>query len=155
MHNIIGYMIFIVIILFIHLLVISIQLISSKDYFYGVYIKNIEIDDNFKSEIDKGFKSTLNKALFIIILIYFIIKFLFILNTSISILSITCVYLFLAYINLKKAYMKVKEYKNEYINEHNMEINKNYDKLKCVYKNEELTLIQSKIIQKFKVLFGI
>lgn len=155
MKNIIGDMVFIIIILFTHLLVISTQLISSKDYFYGVYIRSIELSDNLKNEIDKEFKFSLNKGLLIIILIYFIVNFLFILNTAISILLTTCVYLFLAYVNLKKAYTKVKEYKNKYIYEHNMDINKKYDKLKNVYKNEELTLIQNKVVKKFKVLFGI
>ncbi len=92
MKNIIGYIVFMIMILFIHLLIISTQLISSKDYFYGVYVKSIELDDNFKNEIDKGFKHSLNKELLIVIMIYFIFKFLFILNTVISILLITCVY---------------------------------------------------------------
>lgn len=155
MKNIIGDTVFIIIILFIHLLVISTQLISSKDYFYGVYIRSIELDDNFKNKIGKGFKFSLNKGLLIVIMIYFIVKFLFMLNTGINILLISCIYLFIAYINLKKVYTKVKEYKNKYITEHNIEINKKYDKFNNVYKDKELTLIQNKVVKKFKVLFGV
>lgn len=155
MNNIIGDIVFIIIILFTHLLVINTQLISSRDYFYGVYIRVIELSDSLKNKIDKEFKFSLNKGLFIIILTYFIVNFLFTLNTSISILLTTCVYLFLAYINLKKAYTKVKVYKSKYINEHNIEIAKKHDKLKNVYKNEELTLIQNKVVKKFKILFGV
>ena len=155
MKNIMGDIIFIIIILFTHLLIISTQLISSRDYFYGVYVKSIELDDNFKNEIDKWFKSSSNKVLFIVIIIYFIFEFLFILNTAMSILLFTCIYLYLSYINLKKAYIKVKGYKDKYVSKHNIEINKKYNKLNNLYKDEELTLIQNKVVKKFKLLFGV
>lgn len=155
MKNIIGDVVFIITILFTQLLVINTQSISSKDYFYGVYTNFIDLDNNFKKSVDKEFKSSLNKELLLIILIYFIFKFLFTLNTGINILLVTFIYLFLIYTNLKTAYKKVKVYKTKYINEHNIDTTKKHDKYKNIYENKELTLIQNKVVKKFKLLFGI
>ncbi len=76
MKNIIGNMVFIIVMLFAHLMALSTQSISSKDYFYGVYIKTIKLDEEFKVKIDKEFKHKINKSLFISILIYLISYFI-------------------------------------------------------------------------------
>ena len=60
MINLIGTIVFIIIMLFTHLIVLSIQSISSKDYFYGVYLKSIYLENEFKDKIDKDFKSSMN-----------------------------------------------------------------------------------------------
>lgn len=154
MKNIIGNMVFIIVMLFAHLMALSTQSISSKDYFYGVYIKTIKLDEEFKVKIDKEFKHKINKSLFISILIY-LISYFILKNIGISILIVTFLYLYLLYRGLKIAYIKVKEYKNKYIKDFNVEINKNSKNMMDTYSNKELILIQNKLVKKFKIMFGV
>ncbi|WP_122640554.1 hypothetical protein [Romboutsia sp. Marseille-P6047] len=70
----IRYMIFILIILFTHLMTYNTQTISSNQYFYGVFVYKIYLGDNIKKDIDKKFKNKLNLSLILTILIYILIE---------------------------------------------------------------------------------
>lgn len=85
MGNLTEYMIFILIILFIHLIVLITQAISGSHYFYGVYIKNIELGKDIKKEIDKHFKKKLNIGLSLVIVIYLLAGFIFNINIGTNI----------------------------------------------------------------------
>ncbi len=67
-----NYIVFILLILFTHLIALSTQSLSSKKYFFGVYINEINIEEDFKSEINKDFKRKLNISLGISIIISFL-----------------------------------------------------------------------------------
>ena len=109
MINIIGNIVFIIIMLFIHLIILNTQNISSKDYFYGVYIKNLYLDNEFKNTIDKNFKSSINKGIVITIVIYFIIEFIFNINKGIDLFFLIALFFYLVYIYLKKSYENVNK----------------------------------------------
>lgn len=152
--------VFILIILFTHILVINTQKISNKQYFYGVYIKNIEIDKNNRKEIDKSFKKSLNISLLFVIVLFLLFDFTLKINLGINILVFTTVYCVFSFIYLKKAYDKVKDIKNNFILKNNSsdenEINtKNKTIPKKVFIDTELVKAKSKLKRKFKILFGI
>ena len=60
MNIVLEYIVFILIILFIHMLAINTQNITSNQYFYGVYIKKINNNDCFDidsiEDLEKGNK---------------------------------------------------------------------------------------------------
>ncbi|MBC5996864.1 DUF1648 domain-containing protein [Romboutsia ilealis] len=155
MNIFLDYIIFILILLFAHMLSINTQNISSKQYFYGVYIKQINIDENIEKEIDKDFKLKLNISLLIVIIIYIIFNLIFKLNIGLNIMVSTTIYLALYYIFLKNEYKKVKNIKNNYlvINEENVKTERK--ERKFLKEDNELRKIKLKIIKKFKILFGI
>ena len=155
MINIIGNIVFIIIMLFIHLIILNTQNISSKDYFYGVYIKNIYLDNEFKNTIDKNFKSSINKGIVITIVIYFIIEFIFNINKGIDLFFLIALYFYLVYIYLKKSYENVNKYKLRYIKENNIEIPKKNNKINYEYEYKSVILVQNQITKKFKLLFSI
>lgn len=151
MINLIVAFAFIMIMLFTHLLVLNTQNLSSKDYFYGVYIKNIYLDSEFKNKVDKSFKSSINKGLIITIAIYILGEFIFNLNTGINLLLTITLYFYFTYIYLKNAYINVNKNKTEYIKENNI----TKPKLEYKYECKELTLVQNKLVKKFKILFSV
>lgn len=155
MINLIGTIVFIMIMLFTHLIVLSIQSISSKDYFYGVYIKSIYLENEFKDKIDKEFKSSMNKVLIIVIAIHIISEFIFKLNLGINLFFIIILYCYFAYFYLKNAYIKVKEYKIKYIKANDINISKIENKIGYKYEYKELILVQNQVVKKFKILFSI
>lgn len=155
MNIFLEYIIFILILLFSHLLTINTQNISSKDYFYGVYVKQINIEEAVKKEIDKNFKLKLNISLFIAITIYIIFALLFKLNIGINITINITIYFILYYIFLKNAYKKVKNIKNDYFAINEVRIRKGSKQNKYFKEDEELTNKKIKIIIKFKILFCI
>ena len=108
MNIFLDYIIFILILLFAHMLSINTQNISSKQYFYGVYIKQINIDENIEKEIDKDFKLKLNISLLIVIIIYIIFNLIFKLNIGLNIMVSTTIYLALYYIFLKMNIKKLR-----------------------------------------------
>ncbi|GAA0863156.1 hypothetical protein [Paraclostridium tenue] len=48
MENMVGFFILIPILIFTHLIIVYIQMLSGKNYFYGVYVKNIDLNEDDK-----------------------------------------------------------------------------------------------------------
>ena len=70
----INYILFLLIILLTHIIALSTQLLSSKKYFFGVYINEITMEEELKNKINKDFKVKLNISLILSIIIYLILK---------------------------------------------------------------------------------
>lgn len=155
MSNWVEILIFMIIIIFTHLLALSTQAISGKQYFYGVYVKNIELEDDVKKQIHKDFKKRLNIALLLVIGMFLVGVFILDLSTGLNILIFTMVYIALNFVYLKKAYDDVKYLKNNYLENHK-DINVKKDKIpKKIIIDTELVKAKQKIEKKFKILFGI
>lgn len=155
MNILLDYIIFILILLFTHMLAINTQNISSKQYFYGVYVKQIHIEENLKKEIDRNFKFKLNISLLIVITIYIIFNLIFKLNIGLNITISTIIYLALYYIFLKNEYKKVKNIKNNYLVINKENIKQERKERKSLKEDNDLRSLKLKIIKKFKILFGI
>lgn len=153
-----NYIVFILLILFTHLIALSTQLLSSKKYFFGVYVNEINLEEDFKSEINKDFKKKLNLDLFLSIIIYVILKSIFDLNIGLNIVICNTIYLILFFEILRIEYKKIEYIKVIYLN--NMELCNNgnkEDKTVRVIIEEDKILAEKKksLIKKFKILFGI
>lgn len=151
-----NYVVFILIILFTHLLALSIQSMSGKQYFFGVYIKEIIIEENVKKKINKDFKKKLNISLILSIILYLILKDIFKVNIGANIILSTTVYFVLFYLILRLEYKKIKYIKTVYLQ--NITSNNNKKQIierVTIKEDEELTKLKKKLIKKFKILFGI
>lgn len=153
-----NYVIFILIILFTHIIALSTQMLSSNQYFFGVYIKQITLEEDSKKQINKDFKRKLNISLLLTILIYLILKDIFNLNLGANIIISITIYFVLFYLILMDEYKKVKYIKDTYLV--NLEIIQceNKDKISAkVTITEDKVLIEQKkkLIKKFKILFSI
>lgn len=153
-----NYIVFILIILFTHLIALSTQSLSSRKYFFGVYINEIIIEEDLKVKITKDFKRKLNVSLFLSIMVYLILKTIFDLNIGANIIICTTVYLTLFFFILTIEYKKVKYVKDAYLA--NLQIYNNDNKeqvpIRVIIKEDEILAKEKKrIIKKFKVLFGI
>ena len=51
-----NYILFILLILFVHVIALSTQSLSSKKYFFGVYVNEIIIEEDSKTKINKDFQ---------------------------------------------------------------------------------------------------
>ena len=87
-----NYILFILLILFVHVIALSTQSLSSKKYFFGVYVNEIIIEEDSKTKINKDFKRKLNISLFLSVIIYMILKSIFNLNIGANIIISTTVY---------------------------------------------------------------
>ena len=87
-----NYILFILLILFVHVIALSTQSLSSKKYFFGVYVNEIIIEEDSKTKINKDFKRKLNILLFLSMIIYMILKSIFNLNIGANIIISTTVY---------------------------------------------------------------
>lgn len=153
-----NYIVFVLIILFTHLMALSTQMLSSKKYFFGVYIKEVIIDEEFKIKMNKDFKRKLNISLFLSIIIYLILKDIFNLNIGANIIICTTLYLTLFFLILTIEYKKVKYIKDIYLANLQFDNKEDKDKiLKRIIIKEDEVLSQEKkrLIKKFKVLFAI
>ena len=153
-----NYIVFILIILFTHLIALSTQSLSSRKYFFGVYINEIIIEEDLKVKITKDFKRKLNVSLFLSIMVYLILKTIFDLNIGANIIICTTVYLTLFFFILTIEYKKVKYVKDAYLA--NLQIYNNDNKeqvpIRVIIKEDEILAKEKKrIIKKFKILFGI
>ena len=155
MNIFLEYIVFILIILFIHMLTINTQSISSNQYFYGVYIKQINIDEKLKKEIDKNFKLKLNFSLLIVITIYIIFNLIFKLNIGLNITISTIIYLVMYYILLKSKYKQVKNIKNNYLIENEENTKNTIKENRYLKEDSDLRSLKLKLIRKFKILFSI
>ena len=151
----INYILFLLIILFTHIIALSTQLLSSKKYFFGVYINEITMEEELKNKINKDFKVKLNISLILSIIIYLILKNVFKLNTAIdTIISIT-IYITFFFFILKLEYKKVKHVKNSYLLKMNINVEKETKQRRIINEDEVLSQQKKKLIKKFKILFGI
>lgn len=153
-----NYIVFILIILFTHLIALSTQSLSSRKYFFGVYINEIIIEEDLKVKITKDFKRKLNVSLFLSIMVYLILKTIFDLNIGANIIICTTVYITLFFFILTIEYKKVKYVKEAYLA--NLQIYNNDNKeqvpIRVIIKEDEiLAKKKKKLIKKFKILFGI
>ena len=96
-----NYILFILLILFVHVIALSTQSLSSKKYFFGVYVNEIIIEEDSKTKINKDFKRKLNILLFLSMIIYMILKSIFNLNIGANIIISTTVYFVLFFFILK------------------------------------------------------
>lgn len=153
-----NYIVFILIILFTHLIALSIQSLSSRKYFFGVYINEIIIEEGLKVKITKDFKRKLNVSLFLSIMVYLILKTIFDLNIGANIIICTTIYLTLFFFILTIEYKKVKYVKDTYLANLQLYNNDNKEQvpIRVIIKEDEILAKEKKrIIKKFKVLFGI
>lgn len=153
-----NYIVFILIILFTHLIALSTQSLSSRKYFFGVYINEIIIEEDLKVKITKDFKRKLNVSLFLSIMVYLILKTIFDLNIGANIIISTTVYLTLFFFILTIEYKKVKYVKDAYLANLQTYNNDNKEQvpIRVIIKEDEILAKEKKrIIKKFKILFGI
>ena len=153
-----NYIVFILIILFTHLIALSTQSLSSRKYFFGVYINEIIIEEDLKVKITKDFKRKLNVSLFLSIMVYLILKTIFDLNIGANIIICTTVYLTLFFFILTIEYKKVKYVKDTYLANLQLYNNDNKEQvpIRVIIKEDEILAKEKKrIIKKFKILFGI
>lgn len=153
-----NYIVFILIILFTHLIALSTQSLSSRKYFFGVYINEIIIEEDLKVKITKDFKRKLNVSLFLSIMVYLMLKTIFDLNIGANIIISTTVYLTLFFLILTIEYKKVKYVKDTYLANLQLYNNDNKEQvpIRVIIKEDEILANEKKrIIKKFKILFGI
>ncbi|WP_434794028.1 hypothetical protein TPDSL_06160 [Terrisporobacter petrolearius] len=153
-----NYIVFILIILFTHLIALSTQSLSSRKYFFGVYINEIIIEEDLKVKITKDFKRKLNVSLFLSIMVYLILKTIFDLNIGANIIISTTIYLTLFFFILTIEYKKVKYVKDTYLANLQLYNNDNKEQvpIRVIIKEDEILAKEKKrIIKKFKILFGI
>lgn len=153
-----NYIVFILLILFTHLIALSTQMLSSKKYFFGVYINEVNIEESFKIKTNKDFKRKLNLSLFLSIIIYLILKTIFDLNIGANIVICTTLYFVLFFLILTVEYKKVKYIKNSYLANSKLENNQHKESkiTRIIIKEDEiLSEEKKKLIKKFKVLFGV
>ena len=153
-----NYIVFILIILFTHLIALSTPLLNSKKYFFGVYVNEITIENDLKVKIHKDFKIKLNIGLLLSIMIYIILKNIFNLNIGANIIICTTIYLAIFFLILTIEYKKVKYIKNIYLSNLQSCNNECEGKLHeglIIREDEILSEQKKKLIKKFKILFGI
>ena len=151
----IRYMIFILIILFTHLMAYNTQIISGNQYFYGVFVDKIYIRDKIKKDIDKNFKNKLNLSLILTILIYILIEKTTNINIGLTILMTIFIYLGLYFLLLKKSYKLVKYAKEKYLSELNIEQSINKSNKKYIEEDKVIIELKKKIKKKFIILYSI
>ncbi len=138
----------------VHLMVYNIQFISSKQYFYGVYIKNVNLYEKDKKRIDKGYKKRINIIFLLAMLLFISSELLF--NNSAIVTTITItVYMVMSYFILRKYYIEVKFLKEEYLSnkieeKEALKVEKRKIAIDTQFLNEK-----AKVKSKFKKLFSI
>ena len=147
--------VFIPIFLMVHLLIYNVQLVSSKNYFYGVYIKNITLKEEDKKRIDKGYKRKMN-IVFLLMLTLFIINVVLIkYNSEIVSVVLMLAYTVVSFVYLKKYYEEVKYLKSNILNSLENSNLKNENQRKRVAIDTELLNAKMKLKKKFTILFGV
>ncbi len=146
-----NYIIFILLILFIHLLALTTKCLNNSKYFFGVYVNEIEMENKFKREVTKSFNKKINMTLICNVFLYIIIKDIIKLSVPMSILTCISIYILMTYFVLRIVYKKVNEEKERYFMNTNIK-----EKIKEIKEEDEILSKQKVvIIKKFKVLFGI
>lgn len=155
MENIIGNIVFILIILFTHMFVYNTQNMTSKNYFYGVYVKNIELGNELKTKIDRTFKKRLNRMLLLVIILFLLINYLDIINFGLNIVIFVMIYTIFSFFYLKKSYDEVKHIKIEFEENQILEIDNKTSIKKTLEIDTELIKQKAKLKKKFRILFGV
>lgn len=155
MNNWVEITIFVLCILLVHLIGLSTQALSGKQYFYGVYVKNIEIDDSIKKELHKEYKKRLNLSFLLVIVMFIAFGVVIDINPGLNIAIFSLVYVGLMTLCLKKSYDDVKLIKNNYLLNHVEENIKKDITKKPLIIDTELLDAKAKIKKKFTVLYGI
>lgn len=154
MNNLIGIVIFLINIILIHIISIYTQGLSSKDYFYGVYVKKIEIDNETKDYIHKKYKNELNLS-FLAVVLFFVVTLNFLdLNYGLNIVISMILYIIFMFLALKRAYDEVKLIKNNYLSEHKTFLDEKKQPKKVIV-DTILINEKSKLQKKFKILYSI
>lgn len=154
MENMVGIMILAPILIFTHLFIANIQLISSKNYFYGVYVKNLQLDEGEKKRIDKSYKKKINYT-FLVLLILPVVLYKFSnVNEGILISISLIMYSVLSFYYLKDSFQEAKVLKSQVlIKEPEGEIS--LKKSGKISVDTEFMKGKLKLKRKFKILFGI
>lgn len=153
MENMVGFFILIPILIFTHLIIVYIQMLSGKNYFYGVYVKNIDLNEDDKKRIDKSYKRKMNyTSMLIIILSILIIKTFGSETIVIPIALIT--YIGLSFWHLRDSYIEVKNIKTQLISYSSGESIQKQSK-QSVAIDTKFINEKEKLKRKFKILFGI
>lgn len=154
-NNMVFLAVFIPIFLMVHLFIYNIQFVSGKNYFYGVYVKNITLNEEDKMRIDKGYKRKMNLT-FLIMLLIFIINIVLKKYSSEMIMVILMLgYTIVSFVFLKTYYVEVKSLKSSLLNLQENHDLKNENESKKIIIDTELLNAKSKLKKKFTVLFGI
>lgn len=155
MNNTVEIIIFILCIVLLHLIALSTQALSGKQYFYGVYVKNIEICEDTKKKLHKEYKRRLNISLLVVILLFIVFATIVNTNPGFNIAMFNIVYLLLMTLSLKKSYDDVKFIKNQYLDNHEEARGKNKIEIKLLDIDENLEIEKVKIKKKFTLLYSL
>ncbi len=120
MKNMVGLIILAPILIFTHLLMVYIQMISGKNYFYGVYVKNVDLNEDDKKRIDKSYKRRMNYTLILTIILSILLIKTFGSETIVIPIALT-IYVGLSYWYLRDSYIEVKHIKSQLISYSNGE----------------------------------
>lgn len=155
MSNWVEITIFLLSIILLHLIGLSTQALSGRQYFYGVYVKNVEIDENTKKTIHKEYKKRLNISFLLVFLLYMVFGVVLDINPGLNIVILILIYTTLMFFCLKRAYDEVKLVKEQYLQDHeDVSVKKDLPK-KILQIDTELMLAKDKIKRKFTILFSI
>lgn len=150
----VEFTIFILLTLLIHLIGLSTQALSGKQYFYGVYIKNIELDERSRNKISKAYKKRLNLSFMLVVLLFLLFGVVLDINPGLNIALLMLLYVAFMTFCLKKAYDEVKLLKEQYLISHEIDIEKKEIIQKKLTIDTELLKEKAKIKKKFTILFG-
>lgn len=153
MKNMVGLIILAPILIFTHLLMVYIQMISGKNYFYGVYVKNVDLNEDDKKRIDKSYKRRMNYTLILTIILSILLIKTFGSETIVIPIALT-IYVGLSYWYLRDSYIEVKHIKSQLISYSNGESIKKQGK-QSVTIDTKFINEKEKLKKKFKILFGI
>lgn len=154
MGNLATVMMMIPIIVIVHLLMLYVQALSGKNYFYGVYVKNIELEENDKQRIDRIYKKKLNITLVLLIIISLLGHQLFNLNGDVTLTFILILYLILNFYYLRSSYIDVIHLKSKLLTTSSSHKVKDTN-AKTMSIDTKFISEKSKVKNKFKILFGI
>lgn len=154
MENLATFMMMIPIIVIVHLLMLYVQALSGKNYFYGVYVKNVELEENDKQRIDRSYKKKLNITLVLLVIIALLGCQLFNFNGDVTLTFILILYLILNFYYLRSSYIDVIQLKSKLLTTSNSHVDKDTNS-KTISIDTKFISEKSKVKNKFKILFGI
>lgn len=144
--------IFVPVFSFTHFFIYNVQSISSKNYFYGVFVRNIDLDEDYKNNINSSYKKSINILFLIVVLTSILSIFLFKFNIAFIFTIEIILYSVFSIYFLRKYYIKVITLKKDLLK------NSNKDLEKIKYKTSidtELVNRKCKLKKKFTILFSI
>lgn len=154
MGNLAIFIVMIPTIVIIHLLMLYVQALSGKNYFYGVYVKNIELEEIDKKKIDRSYKKKLNITLVVLVILALLGHQIFNLNEDITLTFILILYLILDFYYLRSSYIDVIHLKSKLLTTSSSHKDKDAN-AKTMSIDTKFINEKSKVKNKFKILFGI